>query len=76
MPTMRRFDHYQRRVMLACRVFGYTPAQWRAMPDSDKDRCFRYLKDRDEQLRAMRERLLEKKAADGAALVGLFVEGL
>lgn len=62
--------------MQACRMLAITPSVWRAMPDGDKDDVFSYLAWRDEQIAALRDRLIEKKAADPSALTMLYLAGL
>lgn len=62
--------------MLACRVMHLTPVEWRALPDTDKDDIFRYLAERDQQLTALRETLISRKAASAEALTLILLEGL
>ena len=62
--------------MLACRLFGMTPPEWRTLPDEDKDTIFQYLAERDKQLTALREALINRKAASAEELTLILLEGL
>jgi len=53
-----------------------TPPEWRALPDEDKDTIFQYLAERDKQLTALREALINRKAASAEALTLILLEGL
>jgi hypothetical protein len=63
-------------VMKAIRLGVTTLSEWENLPDRLNDKAFAYVRWREKQLTALRDKLIERKAEDAASIVGLFVEGL